>query len=86
MLNYLSEIEPANLLNQLKGRIKKSKADLRDVTVILEILEEVDCSPTGTDETKLESSHVHPSIDGELSGDRSDRSLIKGDRLLDISH
>lgn len=31
--------EPADLLNQLKGRRKKSKADLADVEKILEILE-----------------------------------------------
>jgi chromosome segregation ATPase len=31
--------EPADLLNQLKGRRKKSKADLADVEAILEILE-----------------------------------------------
>ena len=30
--------EPADLLNQLKGRRKKSKADLADVKVMLEIL------------------------------------------------
>jgi predicted nucleic acid-binding Zn-ribbon protein len=34
----LSEIEPADLLNQLKGRRKKSKADLADVAAILELL------------------------------------------------
>jgi len=31
--------EPADLLNQLKGRRKKSKAELADVTAMLEILE-----------------------------------------------
>lgn len=35
----LSEIEPANLLNQLKGKRKKSKADLADIEAILEILD-----------------------------------------------
>ena len=34
----LSEIEPAGLLNQLKSRRKKSRADLADVEAILEIL------------------------------------------------
>jgi SMC interacting uncharacterized protein involved in chromosome segregation len=34
----LSEIEPANLLNQLKGKRKKSKADLADIETMLEIL------------------------------------------------
>ncbi|WP_445175322.1 hypothetical protein [Microcoleus sp.] len=32
--------EPADLLNQLKGRRKKSKVELADVTAILEFLEE----------------------------------------------
>jgi hypothetical protein len=31
--------EPADLLNQLKGKRKKSKAELADVATILEILE-----------------------------------------------
>ena len=31
--------DPADLLNQLKGRRKKSKAELADVAIILEILE-----------------------------------------------
>jgi hypothetical protein len=31
--------EPADLLNQLKAKRKKSKADLADLEVILEILE-----------------------------------------------
>jgi len=31
--------EPADLLNQLKGKRKKSKADLADIEKILEILE-----------------------------------------------
>ncbi|MEG4508484.1 hypothetical protein QUA81_33585 [Microcoleus sp. F6_B4] len=34
----LSEIEPAGLLNQLKARRKKSKADLADVETLLELL------------------------------------------------
>jgi uncharacterized protein (DUF3084 family) len=34
----LSEIEPADLLNQLKARRKKSRADLADVETFLEIL------------------------------------------------
>lgn len=34
----LSEIEPADLLNGLKGRRKKSKADLGDMAAILELL------------------------------------------------
>ena len=33
--------EPADLLNKLKGKRKKSKADLADIETILEILEEV---------------------------------------------
>jgi len=35
----LSEIEPADLLNRLKGKRKKSKADLADVEAILELIE-----------------------------------------------
>jgi len=35
----LSEIEPANLLNQLKGKRKKSTASLADVEAILELIE-----------------------------------------------
>ncbi|MBE9187887.1 flagellar alpha dynein [Microcoleus sp. LEGE 07076] len=31
-------LEPADLLNQLKGRRKKSKADLADMQTVLEIL------------------------------------------------
>jgi len=34
----LSEIEPADLLNRLKARRKKSRADLADVETFLEIL------------------------------------------------
>ncbi|MEG4504239.1 flagellar alpha dynein [Microcoleus sp. F6_B4] len=34
----LSEIEPADLLNQLKARRKKSGANLADMEVVLEIL------------------------------------------------
>ncbi|MEG4501266.1 flagellar alpha dynein [Microcoleus sp. F10-C6] len=34
----LSEIEPADLLNQLKARRKKSRADLADMQTLLDIL------------------------------------------------
>ena len=34
--------EPADLLNQLKGKRKKSKAELADVAAILEILQDTD--------------------------------------------
>ncbi|MEZ2226205.1 MAG: hypothetical protein ACBR50_07955 [Microcoleus sp.] len=34
--------EPADLLNQLKAQRKKSKADLADIEVILELLSQAD--------------------------------------------
>jgi hypothetical protein len=34
--------EPADLLNQLKGKRKKSKAELADVATILEVLQDTD--------------------------------------------
>ncbi len=37
--NAIKLSEPADLLNQLKGRRKKSKVELADVDIILEILE-----------------------------------------------
>ena len=36
--------EAANLLNQLKGRRKKSKADLADMEAVLDILAELEFS------------------------------------------
>ena len=34
--------EPADLLNQLKGRRKKSRADLADMEAVLDVLAELD--------------------------------------------
>jgi uncharacterized coiled-coil protein SlyX len=37
----LSEIEPADLLNRLKARRKKSRADLADMEAVLDVLAEL---------------------------------------------